>query len=770
MIMDTTWARGCVSWMRRVINREPRASTRIRARLLAVWILLFAASLKGVEALRPSERVIFETEPGGMVAAGRLLLKRLHCVNCHEPDETFQREVGVANGPDLGALRKRWNRHSQASICAGPADVDPSTVRRPGANAQLDRRLIIEFLTAGIEEEPIDPVDGDEQRGFERFLELGCAACHSDWIPLDRFEPPGPRHLWNLYDADGLKNVLMSTRDAYPSGRMPQFALAPSEARDIIKFLLNQRRLDGAPRSLDGPTLSGLNPVEVGRRRFGEYGCVRCHQVGASVFDAAPRQAARSLIAVSSTQPEFDARGWHGLGPAYELDAFAKKALLAAMGTQRPTEADPIPTPTKILRALVEYQCLSCHERDGYGGPRDPEFFESTVPELGDEGRLPPTLTGVGRKLKREALEAAIRGEGSVRPYMKTQMPKYPEDVAKRLAAWFAEVDIPEDEKPTPRNGRENEVGRNAWGRQLMGSEGLGCVACHRLGENDALGVQGLDLASAPDRLRAPWFRDYLLDPHQFRPGTQMPAFWPNGKPSVSGNGGTAERQIDSLWVYLNELDQSRAPIGLDDSPRVWLDPEDEPIIFRTFTEFAGLRAIAVGSPEETHFAFDSAKPRLAAAWEGRFIEATPTWEDRFNPPTKPGDEDWVGIQALEPAAEDGVVYKGYRVGLNDGIPEFEYQVGQSTVYDRVAPSAKPDSKLTRRLRLEEENAGAVWVEIASGASIVNSGASWVVDRRLNIRTNGDTRIRESGLGMRLQMRLGGEISNHHQREVHYVW
>ena len=42
-----------------------------------------------------------------------------------------------------------------------------------------------------------------------------------------------------------------------------------------------------------------------------------------------------------------------------------------------------------------------------------------------------------------------------------------------------------------------------------------------------------------------------------------MPSFWPEGKAVSPIFGRNTERQIDSLWVYLNELGQTRLPEGL---------------------------------------------------------------------------------------------------------------------------------------------------------------------------------------------------------------
>ncbi len=54
--------------------------------------------------------------------------------------------------------------------------------------------------------------------------------------------------------------------------------------------------------------------------------------------------------------------------------------------------------------------CYACHSRDGMGGPeisRNP-LFKTSMKEMGDEGRLPPPLDGVGDKLQRSYLESIL--------------------------------------------------------------------------------------------------------------------------------------------------------------------------------------------------------------------------------------------------------------------------------------------------------------------------------------------------------------------------
>ena len=76
---------------------------------------------------------------------------------------------------------------------------------------------------------------------------------------------------------------------------------------------------------------------------------------------------------------------------------------------------------------MVRFNCYACHERDKLGGveeARNPHF-QSDMPEMGDEGRLPPHLTGVGAKLTSEWLRTVLDQGAKDRPYMFTRMPRF---------------------------------------------------------------------------------------------------------------------------------------------------------------------------------------------------------------------------------------------------------------------------------------------------------------------------------------------------------
>src|SRR5699024_7615802 len=111
--------------------------------------------------------------------------------------------------------------------------------------------------------------------------------------------------------------------------------------------------------------------------------------------------------------------------PAFHLDKGQRAALRAALA-QTPEEARPSGK-ERIAATMLAANCYACHRRDGRGGVEEAlsPSFQTTQTEMGDEGRIPPGLDGVGGKLTAAWL-AQILAEGAKdRPYMLTRMPRF---------------------------------------------------------------------------------------------------------------------------------------------------------------------------------------------------------------------------------------------------------------------------------------------------------------------------------------------------------
>lgn len=686
--------------------------------------------------------------PAQQIAAGEVLINELNCVACHTVDAQNAHRFQAHAGPTLFTTHNPasagWLRH----WLLDPQKLKPGTTM-PDLLHGLDKDAkneAVEALRHYLM--TISPATGPEAamidngaEGKKLYQNLGCAQCHSpDGKDNGRDIPLG--QLSSKYSHANLVKFLRDPLHSRPAGRMPRTPMSEQEAAHLAVYLR------GRVKPLD---LHGLNrgPLALKQQRegaklFSRLNCANCHDT--------PKLKVQRAVAISLDDlglkggclaPKPSARA-----PHFHLSAAQRTAITAAL------QAKPKPWTARdrAHHRMRQLNCTACHTREALGGPdatRD-KLFLTTGNDLGDEGRLPPLLTGVGAKLTESALRQVLRGDAAIRPYMSTRMPDFGEAHAKFLAAQLATADARANVKPTPRDGNENKVGRNRYGRELVGTKGLNCITCHQLGGHKSLGIQALDLASAPGRLRPEWFRDYLINPAAFRPGTRMPSFWPGGKAVSPIFGRNTERQIDSLWVYLNELDQTRLPEGLEKKGGFELRPTDRPIVFRTFMEGAGTHAIAIGFPAGVHAAFDSETVGWTTLWRGKFLDAESTWDDRFTPLAEPlgtnviklasGPAVSAALKDNAPWPKDGLDFRGYRLAKT-GSPTLLYRHGKTEITDTLAPK----NKGLQRVMTFGPGQEILWVRLATAKEfLTRERGVWMADEGFTIITP-TARVRRIG-------------------------
>lgn len=736
-----------------------------------MWRIALALLIAGTAGAAPvvlSVDRLYRSGNADLAEAGEILLTELHCVNCHERGGRLSERIPLVPGPHVANSFAKFRHGFLEKWLANPHGMKSGT-RMPNVLATIpapERKQVAKALTEFIQTLPSKLQGGgkvpagDIQHGRELFHSIGCIACHaprSDFKKTATGEevdssavspvavPLGK--LVDKYTWSSLNRFLELPHDDRPFTRMPRFQMSDDERRDVTWYLMNEEPTD-KPLNRTGQ----LTLIEEGRKHFTSLGCANCHHAFDGKAKAESTLTAKPLAELKSNGGCLTGAGQ---APRFNLDAFQRQALTAALKgiTQRPA----LTAAQRVHRKMVALNCYACHERNGRGGPDEErlKYFVSSASDLGDEGRVPPMLTGVGRKLKHAAIRGIVAGQMKARPYMTTRMPAFEGSDAKFLADGFGKADHDPTEKPTARDGEEFQVGRNMWGRHLLGIKGLSCITCHQLRNHKSLGIQAMDLAHSADRLRPEWFRDYLINPAKFRPGTRMPSFWPNGKPMVKGNGSSTARQIDSIWVYLNELDQSRLPVGLIKTNDLLLKPGEKPIVFRTFMEDAGMHAVAVGYPSATHAAFDSQNPRWAMAWTGKFLDAESTWDDRFTPLAKPEGTNVIAIQPNPPVHEKNNVarFAGYQLHLRTGHPIFHYKVGGESFTDVLLPDSTVGKRMTRTLA-KKSGQSAKWIEVANGKTIVKSGEHWTVDKQLKVNTRNPARVLTTADGNHLQVRV----------------
>ncbi len=148
-----------------------------------------------------------------------------------------------------------------------------------------------------------------------------------------------------------------------------------------------------------------------GRELFGSIGCASCHELKDSKGLVEGKGSAFSLAALRNPNAGCLAEKPAAGTPVYNLDSRQKQAIAAALEGFS-TEKLAAPKKDDVLStALYQFNCYQCHARGGIGGvekTRDP-YFLTTQKEMGDEGRLPPSLDGVGAKLTNEWLGHILR-------------------------------------------------------------------------------------------------------------------------------------------------------------------------------------------------------------------------------------------------------------------------------------------------------------------------------------------------------------------------
>lgn len=500
--------------------------------------------------------------------------------------------------------------------------------------------------------------------------------------------------------------------------------------------------------------------VDEGRRLFTSLGCASCHALKRDGKQLASSLAAPSLADATSEKGCL-AESVPASAADYQLSYAQRAAMDAALnGATSSIQSDSASNGQAFIhRKMLTMNCYACHQRGGIGGPEDTRdvVFKTTVKEMGDEGRLPPPLTGVGDKLQAGYIDQVLDRGADERPYMLVNMPAFGKANVTGLREAFAQIDqrtaaVTADLEQTPLKVK-------AAGRKLVGSKGLSCVKCHVFGKESTPGIQAIDMQRMTSRLRKDWFHRYLVSPETYRPGTRMPASFKDGKSVVPDVlGGQPASQVEAMWQYLVDGDKARKPEGVGREP-IELVAEKRPVIYRNFISGLSPRAIAVGYPEQLNLAWDAEAMTLAQIWKGSFIDASKHWQGRGPGNQGPLGDEVVSLEKtvpvavlpsagaawpIKPAREMGYRFKGYRLDAS-GRPAFAYSLGGIEIVDAPVAVVSGDNavefKRTIRVSTSDRGAGAADLLIfraAVGKRIEKIEGGWLhVDGLYSIRLPG---------------------------------
>lgn len=709
------------------------------------------------------------------ISAGDLLLSELSCTACHT---TKSAQLQPKRGPHLDGIADRVGGKWIAQFLSSPSTTKPGTTMPDmlAGVSESEKPRVIEALAAFLSTQHrpypvikaggVSPVPfefwnkGRVELGKGLYHQVGCVACHdadeeyeiAEIKPSqldDLLEKLDPEDLAEMglsaqarrvnsvphadlptkYTLRSLTFFLLNPESIRPSGRMPSLKLTPVEAADIATYLLRKQQQLPVEQVTTSEAL-----IEEGRRLFTELRCVNCH----SVKGAQDSRLAKPLTDLNSeAKQNCYATPQRGL-PHYPLDDLQHAAIQAAL-TRSNAEKQQSAV-NEVQSRMLRLNCYACHERDKRGGVgryRRPYFETVGHVDIGDEGRLPPQLTGVGRKLLPDWLNQVFQGKGDVRPHMHIRMPKFPKSAVESLPNLLIRTDSGKHSSEKGVFGDRKNLAE--VGRDLMN---VGCVECHQFRGETLPGTIGVDLQGVAQRVQPQWFHDFLLNPEELKNRTRMPTFFPSGK---SQNKeileGDTELQIAAMWAYLKQIDKQPLPekIVQANSQDFELVPKDRPIVLRTFMPQAGTHAIAVGFASGVHYAFDAETIRLAQSWRGRFLDAQGTWFMRFTPPAEPLGEALINLPAGRPfailrdkqqawpkddAEENGYRFSGYRLD-EAGVPTLLYRFNQFDVEDRIEPldNRQLTRKFTIHHRKSDETIPSLWLRAHSGKSLVKKAA-----------------------------------------------
>jgi mono/diheme cytochrome c family protein len=756
-----------------------------------------------------------------LVPAGRDLYHKIGCVACHGSRTAGARiDQVLATSVPLGDLKVKYSPASLAAFLANPHQSRPSG-RMPGLLQGPEAQAVAAYLLQGapsiapqlnlsfayyegsFDRLPdfarLKPKATGQASGFD----LGVAQRSNDfalvfegYLQIDR----DGDYRFHLNSDDGSRLVLDGKQVVSVDGVHP-----PQSASGQVRLKKGMHKLSvaffngpgGAELHLeiegpglgrqpaeslvfltpDGPARPGLPGIkddehfpidralaEKGRLAFASLGCAGCHQLHVGGMLVEPKLKAAPLAKLRPGEGCLSMVPGKGV-PHFGLSDGQRTALAAALKWLAHLP-DGKPGPAEVIaRSLTAFNCYACHDRDKVGGPEQPldHFFLTTQPEMGEEARVPPSLTGVGAKLTPAWLQHVLADGAHDRPYMVAHMPRFgAENIAELVKAFAAADTVP----PVPKvTFKVKPAAVKKEGRHMVGAAGsaFGCIKCHTFAHHKAEGVQGIDMTLMARRLNHDWFHKYLLDPQKHRPGTRMPTAWPGGVSTLPDVlGGEPAQQIEAIWLYLSDGDRAQLPPGLRKGA-IPLVPETEAIVYRNFIEGAGPRGIGVGYPEKLSLAFDANDLRLALLWQGAFIDAARHWTDRGAGYERPLGDDilqlpsGVSFAVLDKegapwpttkARQMGYQFHGYRL-TRDQRPTFLYTIGDVKVEDFPnAVAAKEGPLLRRTLALKAERpTETLWFRAAVADKIEPAGAGWYRingEWRMHLQSAGSPQIRQS--------------------------
>ena len=762
----------------------------------------------------------------GAVARGESVFHRVGCVVCHAP----QRGSMVGENPvPLPDMSKKWNlkglqQFLLASLASHPSGRMPSMGLTDGEAFDVAHYLLREtkifsplevavYRTRIRSLEEIDSAEVTSTTPMKDFSMNVMGASgrlvlrFSGWLRVDQagdynffLNADGSSRIsldgkW-VTDEDSWENEKTKAKgtlhldagwhllklDLAQRGQLPPKLLAEWEGPGIARepLPMNRMRADRDVESTSEPKPFVVDAAKAGLGKvlYAEMNCATCHEGKAPAKPLPALAALRGTRGCLADKPLATA-------PDFHFSKEQRDAVQSALADLNRAElAAPNPQ-QRVAQTMATFRCTSCHVRDGNGGvgKQLDAFFTANVDDLGDEGRLPPSLDGAGDRLRPEWLTKVLSLGSAVRPYMNTRMPQFGVANVGHLTELFVALD--RHPQPLAPVSDSADVLRDA-GRKLVGTDGLSCIACHRFARQPAHMLQVLDLTTVTERLNEDWFRAFLRDPNHFHPATRMPPFWPGGRSVIPGVlGGDTDRQHAALWTYLADGARAKFPEGLS-RKNMEIVVGGEPVLYRGKLWEAGFRAIALGYPGQMNVAFDAEEMRLSLLWRGRFLDASPHWSVQGMGSIHPLGKDPVIFPhgtsfavlndltapwPVAPGKEVGMKFRGYQLdALKRPTLLYAFQeIGVQDSFTNIELDGKP--ALHRTLKFAGPEIAGLHFRVAAGKLALAGDNTWRLDNALTLHIGTPIKAITRGEGARQELILPVRIENQKaQLEIDYVW
>ncbi len=565
---------------------------------------------------------------------GLQLSRALRCVACHDGSDSREPLTAPALTHLDGNLKREWlvgrltatqsssnQRMPHFGLNNADAEAVATALLAASQSSDVPRKYQKPRDKQRKKDEPVPRTDPSAAEGRTAFVSLGCLACHQ----LDEL---GER---SLFDGGDLSLIATKrTQDFFgrwlddatsvnSDHRMPKFALTELQRADLMLFLQSLGKAES--EKVDKTSKPNQDVLAQGKKLIAEHRCAACHQLP-SVLKSEVKK-----------MPIGRMSDWEGgclarsdskhLRPGFGLSKSDRDSLRAFWTTVDPKSIARIDG----KQLMKEQNCVACHARDETTG------LASTVAKLAEiepeiAPRLatlsPPSLTGIGDKLRETALAEIVTGKAAPkRPWLSVQMPKFrltPKEVESIVSEAVEHDRIPDRQVNTPELPHDKAAELAA--ARLVTADGFGCQSCHKIGSVEppkvAINAHGTDLTMLGDRIRPSWFRRWVHNPSRIVPRMEMPAIQTAAKGVLNDD---LDLQLEALWKTLNTP-------GFE-------PPKPNPVrIVRNFnagtSEHANaltdvletpngkyLRPLIIGLPNRHNILFDLESGRLASWWIG---------------------------------------------------------------------------------------------------------------------------------------------------------